>query len=68
MKNIFMEHPREVNETYLEHMGHASWYSWCFFKLFFQSLIHAIFPWIYNGAISGKVKEVNDHLTGRLGK
>ena len=66
MKNIFTEHPKEVKESYLEHMKHASSYAGCFFKLSLMSLIHAIFPWIYNGNISCEVKCLHDHLFNRV--
>lgn len=68
MKNPFTKHPNEVNETYFEHMKHALWYSGTFAILAVKSLIHAIFPWLFNGPISAKCCELADHMRGRLSK
>jgi len=66
MRNIFTEHPKEVDETYFIHMKHASCYSLCLLKLSLMSLVHSIFPWIYNGNISMEIKCLHDHLFKRL--
>ena len=44
MKNIFTKHPKEVNETYLEHMWCAIKFSFKLEYLAFCAFIHAIFP------------------------
>ena len=46
MKNIFTKHPKEVNETYLEHMWCAIKFSFKLEYLAFCAFIHAIFPFL----------------------
>lgn len=62
----FTEHPREVRETYFEHMRHAGSYAVSFFILSLKCVVHMIFPWIFNGCISAKVCNVADHIRGRI--
>ncbi len=66
MKNPFTEHPHKVNETYFEHMKVTWAYTFCFFWLACKSLVHGIFPWIFNGCISKKVCDISDHIKGRI--
>lgn len=68
MENKFTDHPHVVNETYLEHMVIAFGYASGFALLTIQAIVHAVFPWIFNGAISGKCCEIADHIRGRLQK
>ena len=65
MKNIFTKHPKEVNETYLEHM-------WCALKFACKleylsccALIHAIFPFLCETTASDGIKELNDCMQNR---
>jgi hypothetical protein len=62
----FTDHPHEIDETYVQHFCHAQKYTWKFLELFFCTMIHSIFPWMFNGYISGEVKKLNDHVTERL--
>ena len=66
--NPFTKHPKEVNETYLEHMKHALGYSASFALMAIQALVHAIFPWLFNGNISKKCCNLADHMRDRLDK
>lgn len=47
MTNIFNKHPKEVGETYLEHLIEAWRYSLSLFRLFLIALIHGILPFIF---------------------
>ena len=65
MYNPFTKHPKEVNETYLEHM-------WCAVKFYckltilsYAAIIHAIFPFLCETTASDCIKELNDCMQKR---
>jgi hypothetical protein len=65
MKNLFTSHPREVNETYIEHMRYALIFS---SKLLFASVcsfIHAFLPFLFPKTSSSIVHFYHDYLTKR---
>ena len=68
MYNPFTKHPKDVNETYVEHM-------WCAIKfavklecLAFCALVHAIFPFWFEHTASNGIKELNDCMQKRKKK
>ena len=65
MKNIFTKHPKEVGETYLEHMGNALRYSFTFLLLVVVSLIHSILPFLFRKTASCVVQEMAKHMKER---
>mgnify|MGYP001275034548 FL=1 len=65
MNNIFTKHPKEVGETYLEHMWNAMRYSFTFLLLFFVAFIHAIFPFLFTTTASCVVQEMSKHMEKR---
>ena len=46
MYNPFTKHPKDVNETYFEHMCCAFKFHCTLLKLSLCALVHAIFPFI----------------------
>ena len=65
MINIFTKHPKEVGETYLQHMWAAVRYSFTFLLLLFVSLIHSIFPFLFIKTASCVVQEMAKHMEER---
>ena len=65
MINIFTKHPKEVGETYLEHMVNALRYSLTFLFLFVVAFIHAILPFLFTRTASCVVQEMADHIKKR---
>ena len=65
MTNIFTKHPKEVGETYLEHMWNAVRYSFTFLLLFFVALIHSILPFLFTKTASCVVQEMAKHMEDR---
>ena len=63
--NIFTKHPKEVGETYLEHMFNAFRYSLTFLFLSMVALIHSIFPFLFTNTASCVVQEMADHMKER---
>ena len=65
MTNIFTKHPKEVGETYLEHMFNAVRFSLTFLLLFVVALIHSIFPFLFTKTASCVVQEMAKHMEER---
>ena len=65
MANIFTKHPKEVGESYLEHLWAAWKYSFILFLLFLTSLIHSIFPFIFKNTTSTKIIKMAEDLKNR---
>ena len=65
MTNIFTKHPKEVGETYLEHMFNAVRFAFTFLLLFVVALIHSIFPFLLTKTASCVVQEMAKHMEER---
>ena len=65
MINIFTKHPKEVGETYFEHMYNALRYSVTFLLLFFVALIHSILPFLFTRTASCVIQEMAEHMEKR---
>ena len=65
MTNIFTKHPKEVGETYLEHMFNAVRFSLTFLLLFVVALIHSILPFLFTRTASCVVQEMAKHMEER---
>ena len=68
MKNPFTKHPKEVNETYLEHMRCALNFHFKLLELSLAALIHSIFPFWFETTASDGIKELNDCMQNRRKK
>ena len=66
--NIFTEHPKQVSETYLQHMKKALTFSFKLLVMSFQALLHAFFPFLFVTTVSDKIKGMNDVLQNRKDK
>ena len=65
MTNIFTKHPKEVGETYLEHLFNAVRYAFTFLLLFVVALIHSILPFLFTKTASCLVQEMAKHMEER---
>ena len=65
MTNIFTKHPKEVGETYLEHLFNAVRFAFTFLLLFGVALIHSIFPFLLTKTASCVVQEMAKHMEER---
>ena len=65
MINIFTKHPKEVGETYFEHMFNAVRFSLTFLLLFVVALIHSILPFLFTKTASCVVQEMAKHMEER---
>ena len=65
ISQIFLGHPRSVNETYLEHMAFASWFAMKLFAAAFAALIHALVPCCFQKSASSIIAELYERTHDR---
>ena len=65
MNNIFTKHPKEVGETYLQHLYHAMSFSCLLLSLSLKALVHALLPFCYETAVSERVKTLSEGMQKR---
>jgi len=65
ISRMFLEHPRSVNESYLQHMCFAAWFSSRLFMAAFAALIHSIFPNCFEKTASRITAELYERTNGR---
>ena len=68
MTNVFTKHPKEVGETYLQHMWASFRYSLTFLLLVFVAMVHAILPFVFTKTASCIIQEMSDHIKEREGE
>ncbi len=56
MLDLFTKHPKEQGETYLQHMRGALKIIYVLKILELKCVVHAIFPFLYVDAVSGKIE------------
>lgn len=62
MFRAFTEHPESVGETYLEHMGSASWFAMNMFVAGLACLVHAILPFAFQKTGSQRIRLLYDRM------
>ena len=58
----FVEHPRSVNETYLQHFAVAIRFAWRLLVASLRCLVHALIPKLCERAASESVRKLSDEL------
>ena len=66
--NIFTEHPKQVSETYWQHMKKALTLSFKLLVMSFQALSHSFLPFLFVTTVSDKIELMNDLLRKRKKK
>jgi hypothetical protein len=64
-ENLFLEHPREVGESYTEHAAAASRYGWRLLGASACAFIHALVPGLHKTTASDRVRAMAVELNGR---
>ncbi|WGM32488.1 DUF6356 family protein [Brevundimonas sp. NIBR11] len=62
LKTLFVDHPKEVGETYLEHAGVATRMGWRLAKLSGCAFIHAVMPGAHKTTVSTAIKRMADDM------
>lgn len=55
---LFLEHPRSVDESYLEHAAFAGRFSLALFGAAFAAMIHAVLPFAFERTASRTVAKL----------
>ena len=53
ISRVFLDHPAQVNETFLEHMAFALKFSGLLFAAASAALVHAVIPCLFEKTASG---------------
>jgi hypothetical protein len=65
MKNLFLTHPRSVDESYVEHLAFAGRFSGKLFLAAGAALVHAVLPFAFEKTASGMIAEMYDKTKNR---
>jgi hypothetical protein len=65
LNRLFVEHPREVEESYLHHMAASSRFGLRLLKLSGLAFLHALVPGVHKSTVSRSVCRMADELDGR---
>jgi hypothetical protein len=66
IKKVFLEHPATVNETYTEHLSHASRFGFSMIFAGFACLMHGLIPCLFKSTGSKTITVLHhDMVTHR---
>lgn len=65
LKRLFVDHPREVGESYLEHFGAATGFGLKLMRLAGCAFTHAVLPGLHKTTVSDEVKRMARDMGGR---
>lgn len=65
IKGIFLDHPKEVGETYLEHMMAAIGWGISIWLISIAIFIHALIPALFKRTASTKLEMILDSIEKR---
>lgn len=65
ISRLFLNHPQSVNESYLQHMAFAAWFSSRLFMAGLAALVHAVFPCCFEKTASTIIAELYDRTHNR---
>jgi len=55
---VFLDHPRSVEESYLEHAAFAGKFSFKLFLAAFAAMVHAVIPCLFEKTASKMIAEM----------
>lgn len=59
---LFVQHPRSVDESYIEHMGVASSFGWAMAKASCACFVHAMVPALCEKTGSSIIRELHGRM------
>ncbi len=62
---LFVEHPREVEESYFEHMAASSRFGFRLLRLASCAFMHALIPGVHKATVSKAVCCMAEEMDGR---
>jgi Family of unknown function (DUF6356) len=64
-REIFIDHPASVDETYFQHMRFATRFSVMLFAAGAAALIHALIPCLFEKTASNKIRRLYSMIANR---
>ena len=65
---LFRDHPREVDETYFEHMAASSRFGFKLLRLAGCAFVHAVTPGLHKTTVSDAIRSMAHDMGGRADK
>lgn len=65
MFSKFVEHPKDVGESYLTHFNKASSFGFKMLKISFVCFSHALLPWTFKKTASGEIIDMAVEMVER---
>lgn len=65
LTRVFLEHPRSVDESYLEHLMFAMRFAFTLFGAATAALVHALIPCLFEKTASGIIATLYERTRGR---
>jgi NADH:ubiquinone oxidoreductase subunit F (NADH-binding) len=65
LSRLFADHPREVGESYFEHMGAAAGFGFKLARLSGAAFVHAVVPGLHKTTVSDAIREMAGEMGGR---
>ncbi|CAN5127682.1 hypothetical protein BH10PSE1_BH10PSE1_05780 [soil metagenome] len=62
LSRLFADHPREVEETYVEHFATAGRFALRLARLSGTAFLHAVVPGVHKTTVSDEIKRMADDL------
>lgn len=68
VKSAFLDHPRSVDESYIQHMAFALRFASRLFVAAVAALVHALFPFLFEKTASRMIGEMYAQTRNRIAK
>ena len=65
LNRLFADHPREVEETYFQHMAASARYGFKLLRLSACAFTHALVPGLHKSTVSDSIRSMARDLGGR---
>ena len=65
LTQIFVDHPKSVDETYFQHMAFAGWFASRLFMAAGAATVHAIIPCLFEKTASNLINQMHHRMHNR---
>lgn len=65
LNQIFVDHPKSVDETYFQHMAFAGWFASRLFMAAGAAMVHAFIPCLFEKTASKLINEMHHRMHNR---
>ncbi|PZO03619.1 MAG: hypothetical protein DCF29_11690 [Alphaproteobacteria bacterium] len=65
LNRLFADHPREVEETYFQHLAASARYGFKLLRLSACAFTHAVVPGLHKSTVSDSIRSMAHDLGGR---